>query len=240
MKLFLPTLSILSLVPSSHAWMMGPSRYYGGLAPMVSTWNTPTVKQLLREQQALMDQASCAWRNSNPRCEITSDDDKLQISLDVPGVQSKDLDVQLNEDGSVLSIRGNRSIQKENGVYQSTFSQSFSVDPTVNVEKLTAQLENGVLVVTAPKDLKKLEEGIRRIAVMDAVAGTESVSTDNIAVEKKGEASDVNELQKDGEDASSEPVAVKKDQVTEEAKKDNADADVSEKKTNQDAPEGEA
>merc|ERR1712146_511863 len=48
------------------------------------------------------------------------------------------------------------------------FSKTFSLDQTVDVEKFTASLKNGVLTVSAPKDLAKLEENVRRIPVMSA------------------------------------------------------------------------
>merc|ERR1712224_51155 len=49
--------------------------------------------------------------------------------------------------------------------FVSTFSKTFSFDKTVDVDKFTASLNNGVLVVSAPKDLAKLEESIREIPI---------------------------------------------------------------------------
>merc|ERR1719157_421948 len=51
----------------------------------------------------------------------------------------------------------------------SNFSKTFSLDPTVDVDKFTASLKNGVLNVSAPKDLAKLEENVRRIPITSVV-----------------------------------------------------------------------
>mmetsp|Transcript_16564 Transcript_16564/g.18893 ORF Transcript_16564/g.18893 Transcript_16564/m.18893 type:complete len:107 (-) Transcript_16564:113-433(-) len=53
--------------------------------------------------------------------------------------------------------------------FTSNFSKSFSLDPTVDVDKFTASLKNGVLSVSAPKDLAKLEENVRRIPITSVV-----------------------------------------------------------------------
>merc|ERR1712137_1082307 len=70
------------------------------------------------------------------------------------------------------------------------FKKSFTLDPSVMVEKMTANLENGVLLVSAPKSVKKTEEEIKRIPVTvgessasvyeskEDVTSEEGVSTD--------------------------------------------------------------
>merc|ERR1712023_390153 len=46
----------------------------------------------------------------------------------------------------------------------SKFVQTFSLD----AEKLSATLSDGVLVVSAPKDLKRIEENVRKIPVVQS------------------------------------------------------------------------
>ena len=100
---------------------------------------------------------------SSPRYEIIDKEEKFQLSVDVPGVKMEDIDVSL-EDG-VLSINGHRESLDPNYSFSSKFSQSFSLDPAVELDKFTASLTNGVLVVTAPKDMKKIEANIRKIPI---------------------------------------------------------------------------
>ena len=55
----------------------------------------------------------------------------------------------------------------------------FSLDPSVDVDQLSANLNNGVLSVTAPKDLKRIEAGVRKIPIttheLPAVKNTEEL-----------------------------------------------------------------
>merc|ERR1712188_318097 len=104
------------------------------------------------------------------------DDEKFELTVDVPGVKEEDIDIKI-EDG-MLTVEGHRTASSESSQFTSKFSKSFSLDKTVDVEKITAALKTGVLTVSAPKDLKKLEENIRRIPVMTAAA-VENTSTSN-------------------------------------------------------------
>merc|ERR1712232_101149 len=62
-----------------------------------------------------------------------------------------------------------RAASSESSQFTSKFSKTFSLDQTVDVDKFTASLKNGVLTVSAPKDLQKLEENVRQIPVLAAV-----------------------------------------------------------------------
>merc|ERR1712137_949241 len=65
----------------------------------------------------------------------------------------------------ILTISGHRESTKEGYAYQSRFSQSFSIDAVVDINRITANLSNGVLKITAPKDLSRLEEKTRSIPI---------------------------------------------------------------------------
>merc|ERR1712232_1098695 len=93
--------------------------------------------------------------------------------------KEEDIDIKL-EDG-MLTVEGHRTWASESSQFTSKFSKSFSLDKTVDVEKITAALKNGVLTVSAPKDLKKLEENIRRIPVTTAVVDLTSDDSDENA-----------------------------------------------------------
>merc|ERR1711862_1060901 len=81
--------------------------------------------------------------------------------------------------------------------FTSKFSKTFSLDKTVDVDKMSAALKNGVLTVSAPKDLKKLEENIRRIPVVTSAAvESTSTSNDNDGSEKKTEQNEKEEAEK--------------------------------------------
>ena len=170
MRLLLPSLLTLAMLPpESQAWSLGP-RYYG------VDLGSPRML-LLQKQQPLMQKPQQprlqkAFSYTSPRYEISDTQDKVQVLVDVPGVKPEDIHVTFENVGSVLSIRGSRSSSRS---LTSQFSQRFSVDSSVDMEKLTASLANGVLAITAPKDFKQMEENIRKIPV--TVASTSGKST---------------------------------------------------------------
>ena len=102
-------------------------------------------------------QDSPSFSSSAPRYDLVDDEYKFEVSIDVPGVKREDIDISL-EDG-YLSIRGERFSPDVK------FSQAYSLDESVVVDKITASLDSGVLVVTAPKDVKKSDENVRRIPI---------------------------------------------------------------------------
>merc|ERR1712137_978250 len=108
----------------------------------------------------------------------TNNEEMFAISVDVPGVDPANIDISVL--GDVLTLVGSR--QTETSSYK--FKKSFTLDPSVMVEKMTANLEKGVLLVSAPKSVKKAEEEIKRIPV---TVGKSSASVDESKEEVKSE-----------------------------------------------------
>jgi HSP20 family protein len=139
-------------------------------------------KEAVRQQQEWLIQAfglatDVASGRSSPRYEVNDGNDAFQVALDVPGVKASDLDISFNEDDSVLKVSGKRDIIGDGGVSRTVkFSKSFSLDSSSAVEKdkISAQISNGVLLVTAPKvPIAPKENKIRKIPVMEV--GPENV-----------------------------------------------------------------
>jgi len=186
MKLYLPASRTAS------ALSRGPVRRATAFAPGA----------LWREQEALMNRA---FRQSSPRFELTNTADKFEIAVDVPGVKASDINVNIEKDGQILTLSGHRETKKEGFQYSSRFSQSFALDGAVDPEKLTANLHNGVLVVSAPKDLKRIEESVKKIPITEHALEQPALESD--ASEKvpalenaTGESGALNEAQSKGEE----------------------------------------
>lgn len=103
----------------------------------------------------------------SPRYETNNDDEKFQIALDVPGVKPSAIDIRLvddeersgNSNGKVLIIEGQRESSMDGAVPPVKFKKEFFVDASViDVDSITAQINNGVLVVTATKVLPSKKE----------------------------------------------------------------------------------
>jgi HSP20 family molecular chaperone IbpA len=92
---------------------------------------------------------------SSATIEFNENDTGIRLSMDLPGVHAKDLEVSVQR--GVLSIRGYRSQKSIDGqvVKKQKISRRFAVDTdTVDVTHATANLSNGVLLITAPKKSK--------------------------------------------------------------------------------------
>jgi HSP20 family protein len=93
----------------------------------------------------------------NPSFDMAETDAAVEIKMDVPGVDAKDIDIQVN--GNLLTISGNRREEKEekgktyHRVERSygSFSRSITLPCAVNEDKVAANYQEGVLKVTLPK-----------------------------------------------------------------------------------------
>jgi HSP20 family protein len=93
----------------------------------------------------------------SPAVDILETENELVLKADIPGVEMKDVDIQL-ENGT-LKLKGERKFEKDEKnkgfhrmerVYGS-FVRYFTVPETVDSEHVRADYHNGVLTVTLPK-----------------------------------------------------------------------------------------
>lgn len=101
-------------------------------------------------------------RPSSSKYKITNKKDSFQLMADVPGVDAENLNVQLEQNGRVLRLSGMREIKNGESSFESRFDKAFVLDRSVDTDKITANLDDGVITITAPKrlnhdSLKKIE-----------------------------------------------------------------------------------
>jgi HSP20 family protein len=89
----------------------------------------------------------------NPGIHIHEDDSMYSVSIDLPGVKLSDLCLKLEDDGRTIHLSGHRNFQSgdSGATSESKFVRRFTVGDNVDVDKLTANLADGVLTLTAPK-----------------------------------------------------------------------------------------
>merc|ERR1719270_907705 len=121
------------------------------------------------------------------RYQLIDNDEKFQLTVDVPGVNEEDIEIKL-DDGQ-LTVAGQRLAVSESSRFASKFSQSFYLDPTVDVDNFTATLKNGVLVVSAPKETAKMEENVRRIPItpLEDIVAEADKDKEDVAIMDEGE-----------------------------------------------------
>lgn len=91
---------------------------------------------------------------SSPGFEIREDPGKYEISVSIPkGIDADNLTVQVENDGSVLHLSGQQTTRDENDkvVSDIRFDKRFSIGANVDTDKITANLDEGVLVLKAFK-----------------------------------------------------------------------------------------
>lgn len=92
-----------------------------------------------------------------PAVDVFEDAEGVTFKFDLPEIDGKDVDVRL-EDGT-LTIRGERKLEREDkreGYHRierayGTFARSFTLPPTLEPGKVTAEHKNGVLRIFVPK-----------------------------------------------------------------------------------------
>ena len=121
------------------------------------------------ERRPLLDNdngSSLATSDWTPAVDIKEENDRYIIHADVPGVDPKDIEVNM-EDG-VLTIRGERNTEnrEEREGYKrvervrGSFYRRFSLPDTANAEAISAKSKHGVLEVVIPKQEKVLPKRI--------------------------------------------------------------------------------
>jgi HSP20 family protein len=90
-----------------------------------------------------------------PAVDIVEDADKILITADLPGVAEEQVALQV--DKNVLTFKGERKLARtpdDNGRYErnaGAFERSFRIPPSVDVEKISAAMKDGVLTLSLPK-----------------------------------------------------------------------------------------
>merc|ERR1712232_305249 len=84
-----------------------------------------TPSNMISEFEEASKRMRYAFRQHRSGYQMIDNVHQFQISLDVPGVKASDIQVNLEEDGTVLCLAGSRSIAGEGRSYSSNFSRKF-------------------------------------------------------------------------------------------------------------------
>jgi len=92
-----------------------------------------------------------------PPVDIYEDEHSIQLKLEVPGIDEKDLDIKV--ENNTLTVSGERKFEKEEKEENfrrverryGSFIRSFTLPNTVNTEDINASYDNGVLNIRLAK-----------------------------------------------------------------------------------------
>ena len=93
-----------------------------------------------------------------PAVDILESSDGLKIVFEVPGANSKSVNVEV--ENGILSIEADSTITR--GGYPVRFTRAFQLSDAVDIEKITAKTCDGLLTLNLPKSSRA---AVHRIAV---------------------------------------------------------------------------
>lgn len=115
------------------------------------------MNRLFTDQLGAITHDEALTGNFVPPVDVYEDENSIQVRLEVPGIEEKDIDIRL--ENNVLTVRGERKFEKEEKEENfhrierryGSFTRSFTLPATVNSEDVQADYEKGVLNIRLAK-----------------------------------------------------------------------------------------
>lgn len=85
-----------------------------------------------------------------PAVDLYEDDHNYYARMELPGMKKEAIDLEL--ENSVLTVSSTRSEKTENGESAFSFQRSIAVPDGVDLGKVAASHEDGILTITMPKE----------------------------------------------------------------------------------------
>jgi len=108
-------------------------------------------KELQKNKKA--DVQKQTQRKTYPACcDIYSEEDKVIMKLEMPGVNREGL--QISVDGDMLIVHGRKDLPAANGDFHvheipdGDYHQEYTLDDTIDREKIQAGIKNGLVTIT--------------------------------------------------------------------------------------------
>jgi HSP20 family protein len=113
------------------------------------------------------------WDKSGTRCDVVETDGAVELSIELPGMEMKDIDLTVSDD--LLTLKGEKKVERKEekkGYYLSERSygsiyRTVPLPPGVDTDKAEASFRNGVLTVKVPKTAEA-QAKLKRIEVKPA------------------------------------------------------------------------
>jgi HSP20 family protein len=109
-------------------------------------------------------------RSWQPAVDVKETDKAYILEADLPGISEKDIEVRV--EGDILTLTSQKKEERKEEQegylrrerYLRGFQRSFRLPEDVDIDKISAKFEKGVLTLTMPRTIKKRERG-RKIEV---------------------------------------------------------------------------
>jgi HSP20 family protein len=109
--------------------------------------------------------------SSMPAVNVKEDDKKFSLELAVPGMDKKDLKIDINEDVLTISSESKHESEENGNGYKrkefsySSFYRSFYIPENVNRDNIEANYKDGILTVALPKLEEEKSKITRQVSI---------------------------------------------------------------------------
>lgn len=109
--------------------------------------------------------------SSMPAVNIREDEKNFILNLAIPGMDKKDLKIDINEDVLTISSESKTETTEERDEYKkkefnySSFCRSFYIPENVNRDKIEANYKDGILTVSLPKMEEEKKNLSRQVSI---------------------------------------------------------------------------
>ncbi len=110
-------------------------------------------------------------KDSMPAVNIREDEKSFMLDLAVPGIDKKDLKIDIDEDVLIVSSETKEESEDNRDGYRrkefsySSFCRSFQIPENVNKEKIEANYKDGILTVSLPKAEEEKNKVSRQVKI---------------------------------------------------------------------------
>lgn len=109
--------------------------------------------------------------SSMPAVNIREDEMNYFLELAIPGIDKKDLKIDINEDVLTISSETKNEVEENKDGYKrkefsySSFCRSFYIPENVNRDKIEANYKDGILSVGLPKQEEEKNKVSRQVTI---------------------------------------------------------------------------
>ncbi len=110
-------------------------------------------------------------RSSIPAANVKENEKEFTIDLAAPGLNKKDFQINLENGYLIISSEKKEEIEKVEDDYTrreysyATFSRSFMLPESINLDKIKANYDNGVLTLKLPKKEEAIKSPSQQIKI---------------------------------------------------------------------------
>ena len=128
------------------------------------------VNQMISQAFSYPVELAYESQSFSPFMNVNESDLEYTVSMDLPGVDKKDVEVHISEGiVTVMGERKNSQQGKDNSyIWQETshgtFRRSFELSNAVEGDKIRARYKNGVLNITIPK-VEEVKPEVKKISI---------------------------------------------------------------------------